>query len=141
MKSMKSYYYLFICLLLIGSTNIQAQSASVNEEKRLTTTKVEVYYFHNTRRCATCQAVESVTKETLEEFYPEQMKNGEIIFQSLNIEEDENEVLARELDISGQTLLFIKDGEKKDLTNDAFMHARSNPDKLKKKINQFIGDI
>lgn len=138
---MKSYYYLFICLLLLGSTNIQAQSTSVNEEKSIATTKVEVYYFHNTRRCATCQAVESVTKETLEEFYPEQMKNGEIIFQSLNIEEDENEVLARELEISGQTLLFIKDGEKKDLTNDAFMHARSNPDKLKKKINQFIGDI
>ncbi len=138
---MKNYYYLFICVLLMGSANIQAQNTSVNEEQSIATTKVEVYYFHNTRRCATCQSVESVTKETLEETYPEEMKNGEIIFQSLNIEEDENESLAKELEISGQTLLFIKDGEKKDLTNDAFMYARSNPDKLKKKIKQFIGDI
>ena len=137
---MKSYYYLFICLLLLGSTNIQAQSTSVNEEKSIATTKVEVYYFHNTRRCATCQAVESVTKETLEETYPEEMKNGEIIFQSLNIEDDENESLAKKFEISGQTLLFIKDGEKKDFTNDAFMYARSNPEKFKKKIKQFIGD-
>lgn len=138
---MKNYYYLFICVLLMGSANIQAQDTSVNEEQNIATTKVEVYYFHNTRRCATCQSVESVTKEALEETYPEEMKNGEIIFQSLNIEEDENEELAKELEISGQTLLFIKDGEKMDLTNDAFMYARSNPDKLKKKIKQFIGDI
>lgn len=137
---MKSYYYLFICLLLMGSANIQAQNTSVNEEQSIATTKVEVYYFHNTRRCATCQAVESVTKETLEETYPEEMKNGEIIFQSLNIEDDENESLAKEFEISGQTLLFIKDGEKKDFTNDAFMYARSNPEKFKKKIKQFIGD-
>ena len=137
---MKNYYYLFICLLM-GSANIQAQNTSVNEEQSIATTKVEVYYFHNTRRCATCQSVESVTKETLEETYPEEMKNGEIIFQSLNIEEDENEALAKELEIAGQTLLFIKDGKKKDFTNDAFMYARSNPDKLKKKIKQFIGDI
>jgi len=138
---MKSYSYLFVFLLLIGATNIQAKSTSANEEQNITAATVEVYYFHNTRRCATCKAVESVTKETLEETYPEEMKNGEIIFQSLNIEEDENEALAKELEISGQTLLFIKDGEKKDLTNDAFMYARSNPDKLKKKIKQFIGDI
>lgn len=124
----------------MGSANIQAQNTSVNEEQSIATTKVEVYYFHNTRRCATCQAVESVTKETLEETYPEEMKNGEIIFQSLNIEDYENESLAKEFEISGQTLLFIKDGEKKDFTNDAFMYARSNPEKFKKKIKQFIGD-
>ncbi len=137
---MKNYYYLFICVLLMGSANIQAQNTSVNEEQSIATTKVEVYYFHNTRRCATCQAVESVTKETLEETYPEEMKNGEIIFQSLNIEDDKNESLAKKFEISGQTLLFIKDGEKKDFTNDAFMYARSNPEKFKKKIKQFIGD-
>jgi hypothetical protein len=124
----------------MGSANIQAQNTSVNEEQSIATTKVEVYYFHNTRRCATCQAVESVTKETLEETYPEEMKNGEIIFQSMNIEDDENESLAKKFEISGQTLLFIKDGEKKDFTNDAFMYARSNPEKFKKKIKQFIGD-
>jgi hypothetical protein len=124
----------------MGSANIQAQNTSVNEEQSIATTKVEVYYFHNTRRCATCQAVESVTKETLEETYPEEMKNGEIIFQSLNIEDDKNESLAKKFEISGQTLLFIKDGEKKDFTNDAFMYARSNPEKFKKKIKQFIGD-
>ena len=138
---MKSYSFLFVFLMLLGTTNIQAQSTTTKKEKNISTTTVEAYYFHNTRRCATCQAVESVTKETLEETYAEALKNGQITFQSLNIEDKENEAIAKELEVSGQTLLFIKNGKKKDLTNDAFMYARSNPEKLKKKIKQFIGDI
>lgn len=137
---MKSHYF-FIFLMLLGSSNLKAQNTATDEEQKFEEAKVVVYYFHNTRRCATCQSVESVTKETLEDTYPEEMKKGEIIFQSLNIEDGENEALIKELEISGQTLLFIKNSEKKDMTNDAFMYARSNPDKLKKKIQQFIGDI
>lgn len=137
---MKSYYF-FIILMLLGSLNLKAQNTAADEEQKFEEAKVVVYYFHNTRRCATCQSVESVTKETLDDTYPEEMKKGEIIFQSLNIEDGENEALIKELEISGQTLLFIKNSEKKDMTNDAFMYARSNPDKLKKKIQQFIGDI
>lgn len=137
---MKSHYF-FIFLMLLGSLNLKAQNTATDEEQKFEEAKVVVYYFHNTRRCATCQSVESVTKETLEDTYPEEMKKGEIIFQSLNIEDGENEALIKELEISGQTLLFIKNSEKKDMTNDAFMYARSNPDKLKKKIQQFIGDI
>lgn len=138
---MKSYSFLFAFLLLLGATNTQAQSTAVDVEQNITTAKVEVYYFHNTRRCATCKAVESVTKETLEEFYPEEIKKGLITFQSINIEDDENEQLAKKFEIAGQTLLFTKGAEKKDLTNDAFMFARSSPEKLKKVIKQFIGDI
>lgn len=114
---------------------------TTNDSQSLDTEKVEVYYFHNTRRCATCEAVEQVTKETLEAAYPEQMKQGNMTFQSLNIEEDENEPLARQLGVSGQTLLIVKGDKKKDLTNDAFMYARTNPDKLKEKIQKAIDKI
>ncbi len=115
--------------------------AATSDSQSLDTEKVEVYYFHNTRRCATCEAVEQVTKETLEATYPEQMKQGNMTFQSLNIEEDENEPLARQLGVSGQTLLIVKGDKKKDLTNDAFMYARTNPDKLKEKIQKAIDKI
>lgn len=119
-----------------------AQEAKADDNKTVAATdKVEVYYFHNTRRCATCQAVEAVTKSTLEETYPEQLKNGTVTFQSLNVEEKSNEPLARELHVSGQTLLIVKDGKKKDLTNDAFMYARSNPEKLSEKIVNTIAKL
>jgi PBP1b-binding outer membrane lipoprotein LpoB len=119
-----------------------AQEAKADDVTKVAASEtVEVYYFHNTRRCATCEAVESVTKSTLEETYPEQMKNGTMTFLSLNVEDETNEPLARELHVSGQTLLIVKDGKKKDLTNDAFMYARSKPDKLKEKIVNTIAKL
>ena len=140
MKSFQiSLIGLFFMTLLFS---VQAQDEQqVKEEQEISNSTVEVYYFHNTRRCATCQAVEDVTKSALEEYYPEQMKSGTVTFQSMNIEDDTNKSIARELNVSGQTLLIVIDGKKKDLTNDAFMYARTNPNKLKEKIQKTIGTI
>jgi hypothetical protein len=129
-------------LVLFLSMGIRAQEESQkNKEEVITAAKVEVYYFHNTRRCATCVAVEDVTLETLKESYPEQLKSGIITFASLDLENDKNEPLARELHVSGQTLLIVKEGKKKDLTNDAFLYATTKPEKLKEKITKVIGTI
>ncbi len=136
--------YLFLIPLLLVSTVLtsHAQEVKADNGKSLIDNEIiEVYYFHNTHRCATCQAVESVTKSTLEDSYPEQMKMGTITFQSLNIEDDVNEPLARELHVSGQTLLFVKNGKKKDLTNDAFLYARTNPEKFQEKIIKTVDSL
>jgi len=99
-------------------------------------TEVQAYYFHATRRCATCQAVESVTKDAIKEYY-----GDKVSFQSLNIEDDINKSLIEKYKISGQTLIIIKGDKVVDLTNDAFMNARTNPDKLKAKIKSTIDSI
>lgn len=140
---MKSFYAIFIFLIFFATSftsKAQDEKPQKNEQE-ISIEKVKVYYFHNERRCATCNAVEEVTKTALKEYYPEQVKTGVVTFQSLNIEDSKNESIAKDLRISGQTLLIITDGKKKDLTNDAFMYARSNPDKLKEKIHKAIGTI
>lgn len=140
---MKSYIYIIASLLFMG-TLFTAQAQDTEQKinvQEISTQKIEVYYFHNTRRCATCEAVESVTKSALKENYAEQMENGKITFQSLNVEDDANEPLARKLKVSGQTLLFVKDGKRKDLTNDAFMYARTNPEKLTNKIIKTVDTL
>lgn len=140
---MKAIYLIIVPLILISTYfSCQAQTTKAeNETAAVDKETIEVYYFHNTRRCATCEAVESVTKSTLEESYPEQMKSGQITFHSLNIEDDKNEALAKKLHVSGQTLLFVKNDIKKDLTNDAFMYARTNPDKLEEKIIKTVDSL
>jgi hypothetical protein len=140
---MKPAYLILIPLFFLGAV-ITCQSQTVvsdGEEKVVDKAVIEVYYFHNTRRCATCQAVESVTKNTLEESYAKQMETGEITFQSLDIEDDKNEPVARELHVSGQSLLFIKGDKKKDLTNDAFLYARNSPEKLEAKIIKTVDGL
>ncbi len=78
---MKNSNYILAFMLFAGSLfTVQAQNEqTIKENQDISTDKVEVYYFHNTRRCATCNAVEEVTKTALDEYYPEQMKSGTIL--------------------------------------------------------------
>jgi hypothetical protein len=94
---------------------------------------VEVYYFHATNRCVTCEAVESVTREALKQYFGEQ-----ITLQSINRDENKDNPLIEKHQISGQTLLVIKGDKAVNLTNFAFMNARTKPDKLKQKIKETI---
>lgn len=97
---------------------------------------IKAYYFHATRRCATCQAVESVTQEALKEYY-----GTEIPFQSINREEDSKNPLLEKYKVSGQTLLIIKGDKVVNLTNEAFLNARTNPAKFKAKLKSTIDSI
>ena len=114
---------------------VTPSSASV-QQSDVDVSGVEVVYFHATRRCATCNAVEEVTKEMLKEVYGDQVK-----FASINRETDKNNKLIKKHKINGQTLLIIKGDKVVNLTNDAFMYARTNPDKLKDKLKETIGTI
>jgi hypothetical protein len=43
--------------------------------------------------------------------------------------------------VGGQTLLIIKGDKVVNITNDAFMNARTNPDKLKAKIKLTVDSM
>lgn len=117
---------------------------SIQESSKLKTgkdAKVEVYYFHFTKRCATCNAVETETIKALEKLYPEKVKNGEIVFLAVNLDEEEGEEIAETLGINSQCLLFVSGDNKIDLTTKAFMNARSNPGKLHEEISGALQEL
>ena len=97
---------------------------------------VEVFYFHGTHRCATCNAVEKVAKEALKQYYGDQ-----IVLQSINREEEKNSALVKKYQVAGQTLLILKGDKKEDLTNVAFMNAERSPYRLKAKIKETIDKL
>ena len=101
-------------------------------------TKVEVYYFHYSRRCATCNAVEEVSKKTISESFASQFKKREITFKSVNLDEKSSVALAKKCKAEGQALLIVSNGKRVDLTDKAFMYAKSNPEKLKAEIKKAI---
>jgi len=132
-------------LIIFGALAFFSCNARMPEEpktKITTDEDIQVYYFHNTMRCATCNAVEDETKMALEMFYGENMKAGTIAFTSLNLEEEEGEKLAQTLQVSGQTLLITKGDIRVNLTNEGFMNARTNPTRfheiLKSQIDQLL---
>jgi hypothetical protein len=140
MKHLKFSVSFIFASLLLYSCNAQT-SDNTNFANELSE-EVQVYYFHNTKRCATCNAVENETKIALELFYSEEMKSGTIDFKSLNLEDEEGKEMAKALKVSGQTLLVIKGENQVNLTNEGFMNARTNPAKfheiLKTQIDKLL---
>lgn len=128
MKTNKLLALLF--LLFAGSLASIAQSGSDK------TSGVEVYYFHATNRCATCEAVEAVTREALKQYYGDQ-----IGLKSINRDEDKDNAVMKKHKVAGQTLLILKGDKAVDLTNIAFMNALTKPEKLKAKIKETIDKI
>ncbi len=111
---MKKLISIFILLLFAGVVSVSAQCCDKSAVEKPTddeaicagnqeTTQVKVYYFHATRRCATCQAVEAVSKEAITEYY-----GDKVTFESINNEEEKDNPLIKKYKISGQTLLIIK---------------------------------
>jgi heme/copper-type cytochrome/quinol oxidase subunit 2 len=105
------------------------------------TAKVEVYYFHFTRRCVTCQAVETETQAAIAALYPVQAKKGLITFKAVNLDEKTSEALAKKCKAEGQALLVISGGKRVDLTEQGFMYATSSPEKLKAELKKVIDPL
>ena len=103
--------------------------------------KVEVYYFHYTHRCVTCQAVESETLKSIQQLYPAEFKKGLITFKSVNLDEKTSDALAKKCKAEGQALLVISGGKRIDLTEQGFMYAKSSPDKLKAELKKTIDPL
>jgi hypothetical protein len=133
-EKMKTIRLFLILIMATGSLfTVSAQTDSKAGTKEV---KAAVYYFHNTARCVTCKAVEDVSKEAIKEYY-----GTEVSFIALNISEPDGRKEAERLGVSGQTLLITGKNQKINITTEAFMNARSNPDKLKELIKEKIDPL
>ncbi len=135
---MKAIKYFSLLGLVLGMMMACSEQKVQNTEvaSALNDGSVEVFYFHNARRCATCEAVEVESKAALTEMYGEDVK---LLVFSLDDTEGANK--AEQLDVSGQTLLVVSGSTKIDLTNEAFIYARTNPEKLKQALKENIDPL
>jgi len=122
-------------MLLLLACSFIALSA-VGNEKNDVVSEVKAYYFHNTRRCVTCKAVEDVAYNAFKE-----LSEGTIILKSVNLDDKANEDLINKIGAKGQALLIVKGEKKIDLTVDGFLYARTDPDKLVQKIREALDSL
>lgn len=139
---MKKFFSMtMVMLLVMGSFSCTAQNGQKKESAVAVDSKIEIYYFHFTRRCMTCNAVESETKNALQLLYPEQIKNGAITFTSINLDDEGSKAVAQKCKAAGQGLLVMAGDKRIDLTSQGFMYAVNNPDKLKQEIKKAIDPL
>ena len=125
---------LVLFLLLTGISCTAQESKSTASA----TKKIEVYYFHYTNRCMTCNTVEKEAKDAVASLYPQQVASGKIVFKALNLDDEPTKAVAVKCKAMGQSLLVISGDKRVDLTNQGFMYAVNNPDKLKAEIKTTI---
>ena len=139
MKACKSILITFVAVSLSACS---APSSQEQKTVRTGSEELQVFYFHFTKRCATCNAVEAKTEFALETFYGDQVKDGSIVFTSLNLEEEDGKEMSDQLGVSGQTLLLVKGEQMVNLTNEGFMNARTHSGKfhqvLKTQIDKLL---
>jgi len=134
-KVLNSLLVLFLTINVIACSNTQINDNLSSGQDSLDAKKIEVYYFHGTRRCATCIAVGSVTKEFVENKFSD---NPNVKFIEINIDEKGNEEIIEKFQVTGSGL-YVYDGKDiKNLTAMAFQYARTNPKKLKAKLTKVI---
>jgi hypothetical protein len=133
MKTIKIISLLFFVASMSFSCTGQADKNESTSVKKAD--DVQVYYFHLARRCATCKAVEEESKKAVEELY-----GDKVPFAAYSLDENAGEQKAKELGVSGQTLLIVSGDTKINITSEGFMNAR-NPEKLKQIIKGKIDPL
>ena len=89
----------------------KTSSESVNETKTAASSisnknHLEVYCFHGTRQCETCKNMKVNTKATLDKYFSTQLKNGNIVFSIIDVDDPKNEKLAEKFQATGTALMI-----------------------------------
>ena len=96
-------------------------------------TGVQVIYFHNERRCATCMAVEEGAQSVVSE-----LKDSSITFNSYLIRDPKSAEVEKKYEIDGQTLLIVGKDQLLNVTNMAFLYARVKPETYREELKKQI---
>ena len=74
--------------------------------------QVIAYYFHTTYRCPTCLKIEEYTKQAIKEGFPAQLKDGSLVWKTLNVEEKGNEHFIKDYQLFSKAVVVVdmKDG-------------------------------
>lgn len=131
----------FTAILLFGNCQGKQRKTEttlkVNNENAIadsiSTSGVQVVYFHNERRCATCMAVEEGASEVVKI-----MADSSVTFHSYLFGDATNAQLEKKLKVEGQSLLVVGKGQVVNFTNAAFLNARVKPETYKEELKAEI---
>ena len=114
-----------------------SSSLTQNKEDRL-----EILYFHGDMRCKNCYAMEKGVSELLDAQFKDDLKDGKIIFKTIDITTPEGEKIADNYGVTWSSLFLNnwKGGkeERNDLTRMGMQTAAKDPESFKNKVAELI---
>jgi hypothetical protein len=92
--------------MALNNQVINAAETPQNSQK--STTKIVAYYFHGNFRCYNCFTIEQYSKEAIEKYFPEQLKNGKLTFSVINTDMPENEHFIKDYQLYTKSLIIAE---------------------------------
>jgi hypothetical protein len=83
------------------SADVSSTAAVDNEDA------VIAYYFHYTRRCATCNKIEELSNRVMTEQFSDELRDGRLIWKVLNVEEPEYKHFEEDYSLISQSLVLV----------------------------------
>ena len=125
--SKKNFIIIFviICLVAVSGIYFLTQKSEVNDvntnvntniviaKKDLPAKRIEVTHFHGTHQCFSCITVGELALKTIKEKFPEEYKQGKIVYKDINIDLEENKEVVEKYQATGSSLYInnIADGK------------------------------
>ncbi|MBP7103204.1 MAG: thioredoxin [Bacteroidales bacterium] len=139
----KTALVLMAALFLLSCSNKKQEQTQVKAE--IQADGIEVLYFHGKQRCKSCVSIELRTKEMLDTYFAQEMKDGKIVFKAIDFSLTENEPIADKYEIAWSSLLLIKhqngDETVKNLTDFGFSYAYKNPETFIEGMKEEIDNL
>lgn len=142
---MKKILFALLAVLMFSSCgnnqNAKAQSKNQTTQKEF----IEVIDFHSKQRCVTCLAIEKLTKEVVENEFAQQVKDGKVVFKSIDISTKEGEKIADKYEVTWSSLFVNKweDGKENinNMTDFGFSYAKNSPEVFKEGVKKKIDEL
>ena len=126
-------FFLIAIALIVSScnNNEKKESSNLSETEIFENTKVAVYYMHGKMRCVTCNELEKIAKETIEEEYS---NNDDVKLYSIDFSLSENRDISDKYEVAFSSLLIATKDEHVNITMEAFEKVFAETDELKELI-------
>lgn len=129
-------------MLLLSCGQPKGKTAADVNDPQLRENRVEVLVFYGARRCATCHAIEDVSKVFIEENFSAELADGRLVYRTIDISLPENAAIAEKYQVASSSLIVSRrlgeEDQVQDLTRMAFSTARVAPDQFKAGLQEVI---
>ncbi|MCX7824692.1 MAG: nitrophenyl compound nitroreductase subunit ArsF family protein [Verrucomicrobiae bacterium] len=69
-------------------------------------TKLVAYYFHGARRCPTCLSIEQNSREAVERYFADDLRNGRIEFARVNMDEPQHKHFVKDYQLAASSVVL-----------------------------------
>lgn len=113
---------LFLATILFAGAAILAGHYAIADEHYInkisgsldvssTPDRIELLYFHRTDRCISCNNAEQYARDTLNAYYPDELKSGKLSIQSIDYQKDKAMAEKYNVKVQGLKLRITKGGQ------------------------------